>query len=223
MANRIPRLLKLHTLPGQLIFLTTISLGVGWGITQLKENEPIHSNLNLNKNKKMQKGDLVDVIESASGGGEGLNSNQINRKGGINLSDALTAERTASIWWNYARDNSIITGRLCSNEKESTILVPIDKAILNLGRKPHQYPGLTYKGTFSTSKINTERFLQAHIIDGKVKDGKIKTLLDGFIVELIPDKSQKGGYKIQPGDIEVLGSKETSNGKILYISKVLPY
>ncbi|WWC59385.1 uncharacterized protein I303_101938 [Kwoniella dejecticola CBS 10117] len=230
MAGRIPRILRLHTLPGQLIFLSTVSLASGWGITQLRDTSSDSSSssagkASAGKGRTMQRGDIVDVIQ-----GQGQNRNASatsgvgDTRGGITLADALTAERSASLWWNYARDSPAITGRLVSRDKESTLLVPVDKSILALGRKPHQHPGFSYKGAFSSSKTNTERFLQAHIIDGTVKaSGKAQTLLDGFSVDLIVDKSVKGGWKIQPGDIEVLGEKETSNGKILYIGKVLPY
>ncbi|WWC87031.1 uncharacterized protein L201_001915 [Kwoniella dendrophila CBS 6074] len=221
MAARIPRLLRLHTLPGQLVFLSTVSLGVGWGITQLKDSDSDSSvNKNRGRGTSMQKGDIVDAIQSAPGGKIGSTTG--NGGGGPTLADALTAERGASLWWNYARDSPSITGRLVSRDKQSTLLVPVDKAILSLGRKPHQYPGLTYKGAFSSSKTNTERFLSAHIIDGTLESGKVKTMLDGFTVEMVQGKSIKTGWKVQP-DIEVLGVKETSNGKILYISKVLPY
>ncbi|WRT64891.1 uncharacterized protein IL334_001828 [Kwoniella shivajii] len=223
MAGRIPRLLRLHTLPGQLVFLSTVSVIGGWGITQLRDPNDLPLNKSKGKGKIMPQNELVDAIQSRAGSGSNTLGAQGSRGGGITLADALTAERGASLWWNYARDNASITGRLVSRDRNSTLLVPIDKAILGLSRKPHTHPGLNYKGAFASSKINTERFLSAHIIDGLSESGKLKTMLDGFSVELIQDKSVKGGWKIQPGDIEVLGVKETSNGRIMYLSKVLPY
>ncbi|WWD07814.1 hypothetical protein V865_005919 [Kwoniella europaea PYCC6329] len=242
MAGRLARTLRLHTFPGQVLFLSTVSVIGGWGITQLGEDEdrhrPFASRSSRNKGSSMQ-GDLVDAIQSGSGisgGGGG---------GGPTLADALTAERGASLWWSYARDSKSITERLQSRNQRSTILVPVDKAIVSLKQKPHLYSGSSstssssimgwVTGSNSNShsyQDNTEKFLKAHIIEGSPQPGKLQTLLDGFSLEIIqnPDQSSTKisnlsgkGWKIQPGDIEVLGIKETSNGRIIYINKVLPY
>ncbi|WVF69888.1 hypothetical protein IAT40_004671 [Kwoniella sp. CBS 6097] len=219
------RFLRLHTLPGQVIFLSTFSVLGGLAITSLRDPEDDERRRAKTKAKMShggsnQKGDIVDAVQRAGGiSGQGQAS-----KGGPTLADALTAERGASLWWNYARDSPSVTARLVSRDKETTILVPTDKAIMALGRKPHQHPGLSYKGAFSSSQSNTDRFLAAHMIDGaKGLEGKLSTLLDDFGIEMVKDKIAKGGWRIQPGDIEVMGIKETSNGRIVYLNKVLPY
>ncbi|OCF76799.1 hypothetical protein I204_02503 [Kwoniella mangroviensis CBS 8886] len=244
MAGRLARTLRLHTFPGQVLFLSTVSVIGGWGITQLGEDEdrhrPFASRPSRNRGNSMQ-GDLVDAIQSGSGISGGA------RGGGPTLADALTAERGASLWWSYARDSKSITDRLQSRNKKSTILVPVDKAIVSLKQKPHLYSRSSSSSTSSSSSImgyltgsnsnsnlyqdNTEKFLKAHIIEGVPQPGKLQTLLDGFsIIFQNPDQSSTKmsnlsgkGWKIQPGDIEVLGIKETSNGRIIYINKVLPY
>ncbi|WVQ97933.1 hypothetical protein IAU59_005052 [Kwoniella sp. CBS 9459] len=235
------RFLRLHTLPGQLIFLSTFSVLGGLAITSFRDPEEEalskhrRDNVNVKGKGKMPDGtstigggDIVDAVQRATKGSIGSGSASTGSGsgggGGPTLADALTAERGASLWWNYARDSPSVTARLVSRDKHTTILVPTDKAIIALGRKPHQHPGLSYRGAFSSSKTNTERFLAAHMIEGgKTPEVKSSTLLDGFGVEMVKDKSAKGGWRIQPGDIEVLGIKETSNGRIIYLNKVLPY
>ncbi|OCF38487.1 hypothetical protein I317_07746 [Kwoniella heveanensis CBS 569] len=219
------RFLRLHTLPGQIVFLSTFSILGGLAITSLRDpedDERRKAKRRSSSTSTNSKGDIVDAVQRATGGGVGGGSS--SSSGGPTLADALTAERGASLWWNYARDSPSVTGRLVSRDKETTILVPTDKAIMALGRKPHQHPGLSYKGAFTSSKTNTERFLAAHMIEGgKLSEDKLSTLLDGFDVEMNKDKTAKGGWKVQPGDIEVMGIKETSNGRIVYLNKVLPY
>ncbi|WWD22168.1 hypothetical protein CI109_106658 [Kwoniella shandongensis] len=177
-----------------------------------------------------QGGDLVDAI---TGGSRGTGSIADQAKSGITLADALTAERGTSLWWSYARDNPGITRRLDSRFENLTLLVPIDQAVLALEKKPHQSSsggdksgwGLSLGGLggLLASSDGTDRFLGAHIIDGKLSAGKHKTLLDGFEVELVSDKKAKGGWRVKPGNVEVLGVKETVNGRIVYLSKVLQY
>ncbi|WVQ84188.1 hypothetical protein IAT38_006339 [Cryptococcus sp. DSM 104549] len=155
--------------------------------------------------------DLVDAV--LHGGAE---SKEVGTGQGMTLADALTVERGASLWWAYARENSEITSRLDSRSKSSTLLVPVDKAILALDRKPHQ------PTDSSSPESATTRFLSAHIINGAVppSGGEASTLLDGFAVTLVREGE---GWKVQPGDVTVLTEKETANGKIMYLDGVLPY
>ncbi|WVR04532.1 hypothetical protein IAU60_001538 [Kwoniella sp. DSM 27419] len=216
------RHLRLHTITGQVAFLTTVSVVGGLALTSMRDEDDkskSRSNMKAGSSGSSQsRGDIVDAIKGVAGAGA---AGQAPR--GVTLADALTAERGASLWWNYARDSPTITARLVSRERDTTIMVPTDKAILLLGRKPHQHPGLSFRGSFSSSKTNTERFLQAHMFEGQIEAGKVTTLLDGFSVQLVKDKGAKAGWRIQPGDIEVLGAKETANGRIIYLNKVIPY
>ncbi|WVW78600.1 hypothetical protein I302_100557 [Kwoniella bestiolae CBS 10118] len=237
MAARLARTLRLHTFPGQVLFLSTISIAGGWGITQLGDDDSRYKPSRNTRTGTMQqgKGDLVDAIQSGSGSGNRISGSGGGGGGGPTLADALTAERGASLWWGYARDSRDVTERLTSRSKNSTLLVPVDKAILALKQKPHQYSGSSSATSSITSffsgsndsQSNIEKFLRAHMIDGTSQPGKVRTMLEGFSFQMNQDQSMKKekgqGWRIQPGDIEVLGVKETSNGRIMYINKVLPY
>ncbi|KAL1408967.1 hypothetical protein Q8F55_005784 [Vanrija albida] len=139
---------------------------------------------------------------------------------GISLADALTLERRASVWWDYARDVSSVTSRL-SNKGKTTVLVPLDKAIFALPRKPHQNPeGATDD---DDTKHNVEQFLSAHIVPGDLalpSDEETPTLNPNVSVRV---EGEDGKWVLQPGDIPVVGVTEASNGKILYLDGVVPY
>lgn len=106
--------------------------------------------------------------------------------------------------------------RLESKLKSSTVLVPIDKAILALEKKPHQSPG-------ETPEDAAFKFISAHIIDGTPREGTLPTLLPNFSVEFVKDGSAKGGWRIRPGDVEVLAEKDGVNGRVMYLAEVLPF
>lgn len=132
------------------------------------------------------------------------------------VADMLTTERTASLWWSYARDSVEIAKRLESKLKSSTVLVPVDKAILALEKKPHQSPG-------QTPEDAALKFISAHIIDGTPREGTLPTLLPNFSVEFVKDESAKGGWRVRPGDVEVLAEKDGVNGRVMYLAEVLPF
>ncbi|WOO82778.1 FAS1 domain-containing protein [Vanrija pseudolonga] len=138
---------------------------------------------------------------------------------GISLADALTLERKASVWWDYARDVSSVTSRL-SNKGKTTVLVPIDKAIFALPRKPHQNPSGSTDD--ADSKANVEQFLSAHIVPGDLPlpSEETATLNPDVKVKV---EGEEGAWVLQPGDIPIVGVTEASNGKILYLDGVVPY
>lgn len=175
---------------------------------------------------------------------------------GISLADALTLERKASVWWDYARDVSSVvsytgggggrrrapeapprrrrcrcrrerlhlthepqTSRL-SNKGKTTVLVPIDKAIFALPRKPHQNPSGSTDD--ADSKANVEQFLSAHIVPGDLglPSDETATLNPDVKVKV---EGEEGAWILQPGDIPIVGVTEASNGKILYLDGVVPY
>ncbi|OWT39561.1 hypothetical protein C362_02727 [Cryptococcus neoformans Bt1] len=165
---------------------------------------------------KSEEGSLVDVIL----GSGGFRDDGVSVGGGATrgptVADMLTTERTASLWWSYARDSVEIAKRLESKLKSSTVLVPIDKAILALEKKPHQSPG-------ETPEDAAFKFISAHIIDGTPREGTLPTLLPNFSVEFVKDGSAKGGWRIRPGDVEVLAEKDGVNGRVMYLAEVLPF
>ncbi|OWZ45404.1 hypothetical protein C356_03121 [Cryptococcus neoformans c45] len=165
---------------------------------------------------RSEEGSLVDVIL----GSGGFRDDGVSVRGGATrgptVADMLTTERTASLWWSYARDSVEIAKRLESKLKSSTVLVPIDKAILALEKKPHQSPG-------ETPEDAAFKFISAHIIDGTPREGTLPTLLPNFSVEFVKDGSAKGGWRIRPGDVEVLAEKDGVNGRVMYLAGVLPF
>ncbi|ODN80380.1 hypothetical protein L202_02632 [Cryptococcus amylolentus CBS 6039] len=167
-------------------------------------------------------GDLVDAVlgpGTASGQvgkqQEGQEQTSAGRKGPT-VADVLTTERALSLWWGYARDSVEITQRFESKTQSSTLLVPVDRAIMALTRKPCPSEG-------SSSEDAVLKFISAHIIDGTPEEGPLPTLLPDFSVYLVKDASAKGGWRVKPGNIEVLGERSGVNGRVLYLAEVLPY
>ncbi|WVO14128.1 hypothetical protein L204_101757 [Cryptococcus depauperatus] len=156
-------------------------------------------------------GDIVDAILDGSHTRQQLG----NARGGRTIADVLTISRESSLWWSYARDNRDITQRLESRGRNSTVLVPIDKVILGLDKKPHQGDG--------SPKELSSQFVRAHVTDGPLIPGPNPTLLDGFTIELLQDQNAKGGWKVRPGNVKVLGEWDGENGKVLWLDGILPY
>ncbi|WVQ74097.1 hypothetical protein IAR50_003684 [Cryptococcus sp. DSM 104548] len=168
-------------------------------------------------------GDLVDAVLNSGAATEvgkqqdqGQEEQTSGRKGPT-VADVLTTEKALSLWWGYARDSVEITQRFESKLKSSTVLVPVDRAIMALTRKPHQ------PSEGSSSEDAVLKFISAHIIDGTPQEGPLATLLPDFSVNLEKDSSAKGGWRVKPGDIEVLGERSGVNGRVLYLDGVLPY
>jgi len=147
----------------------------------------------------------------------GINDRQMT------LADALTLERKVGVWYDYARDVGSVTARLqATGAEKTTLLVPLDSAISKMARKPHQNTDGSYASE-QEMEANVVRFLSSHIIPGSISlptTGKVKTLEDGVEVEIL----QHGdGWIVQPGDIIVMGVKDASNGKILFLDGVIQY
>jgi len=87
------------------------------------------------------------------------------------LSDLLTIESSASIFYSYARELEL--SRILSDTKAKiTVLAPTNKAVMSLARKPHESPKhkdrddikITEKEFDLQSKQNVERWVSSHII-----------------------------------------------------------
>lgn len=117
-------------------------------------------------------------------------------------------------------DTLFKTTRL-TRKGDTTLLVPLDRAIMALPTKPHQNPnGETSE---KEARTNVESFLSAHIVpsslDMPAKNGKdTPTLHDGVSVRV---EGEEGSWVVQPGDIKVVAVKQASNGKILYLDGVV--
>ncbi|KAH9829439.1 uncharacterized protein C8Q71DRAFT_790200 [Rhodofomes roseus] len=86
------------------------------------------------------------------------------------LADLLTIESSASIYYSYARETELST--LFGDESAHlTLLVPTNKAVMALARKPHEGPAPVKDGAIiseaefdALSKENVVRWVSAHII-----------------------------------------------------------
>ncbi|KAF5344457.1 hypothetical protein D9757_013927 [Collybiopsis confluens] len=175
-----------------------------------------------------------------------LNPSKINMEpqlsnGSPSLADLLTIEPSVSIFYSYARELAL--SALFSEEPSQfsqqswahsvqgglTLLVPTNKAVMALARKPHQGPApkegqepvLTEEEFERSTKENIERWVQAHIIPNFPLDFPSQktydTLLEGKSVSFVTQKSEEA-VSVQDGEstIQISGTKMASNG-VLYI------
>ncbi|KAG7445715.1 uncharacterized protein BT62DRAFT_969437 [Guyanagaster necrorhizus] len=140
------------------------------------------------------------------------------------LSDLLTIESTVSIFYSYARELEL-SKMLDAEDSRLTVLVPTNKAVMALAKKPHQGPVPIDDGIVITdeqfdkeSKSNVKRWVSAHIIPKYPLDlhtsATYKTLLDGKSVEF---EVKGDGQIVINGDIHVKDIKEAGNGVIYLI------
>ncbi|KAH7923795.1 hypothetical protein BV22DRAFT_1035930 [Leucogyrophana mollusca] len=108
------------------------------------------------------------------------------------IADLLTIEQSASIFYSYAREVEI-SGRFAEEgEGELTVLVPTNKAVMALARKPHQGPApaepkiegeMSEQELDEQSKKNVDRWVSAHIIPARISLDTVpvtyETLLEG--------------------------------------------
>ncbi|KAK7060868.1 hypothetical protein VNI00_000601 [Paramarasmius palmivorus] len=143
------------------------------------------------------------------------------------LADLLTIEPSASIFYSYARELEI--SRLFEDESAKlTLLVPTNKAVMALARKPHQDPVLTDDTAISEeefdklSKQNVERWVSAHIIPeslSSLEHRSYSTLLDGKSVSFSAsgkDAEPSWQDTVAEDGIRIKEMKEASNG-VIYI------
>ncbi|KAK0504261.1 hypothetical protein EDD18DRAFT_1305941 [Armillaria luteobubalina] len=145
------------------------------------------------------------------------------------LSDLLTIESSASIFYSYARELEL--SKMFEDENSRlTVLVPTNKAVMALARKPHQGPASIDEGIEITqeqfdkqSRKNVERWVSAHIIPVLVPflcdfdlhaSVTYETLLDGKSVEF---EVKGDGQTIINGDTRIKDIKEAGNGVIYLI------
>ncbi|KAJ3807088.1 hypothetical protein EV368DRAFT_47387 [Lentinula lateritia] len=163
------------------------------------------------------------------------------------LADLLTIESSASIFYSYARELAL--SQLFADSKSSvwdggqkltlatgglTLLVPTNKAVMALARKPHQGPppkneneGITISDDefHKLSKENVQRWVEAHMIATSpltfpTPTVTYDTVLQGKSVSFTSTQSNGGDedwktVTIEDG-IKILSMKQASNG-ILYL------
>ncbi|KAJ7491221.1 hypothetical protein FB451DRAFT_1023538 [Mycena latifolia] len=147
------------------------------------------------------------------------------------LADLLTIEPSTSIFYSYARE---LTSSNMFSDLESgpiTLLVPTNKAVMALSRKPHQGPAPVDTGVVITdqefdarSKENVERWVSAHIIPQSpiTFDQTYPTLLDGKSITFTLSKkgnadAPEWSRVVIGGDVHIIGQREASNGVLFLI------
>jgi len=153
------------------------------------------------------------------------------------LTDLLTIESSASIYYSYSRETEHAAGFSVVGNRW-TVLVPTNKAVMALARKPHQGPppsdaepdvAMTEEQYDKRSRRNIERWVAAHIIPNQISlsDAPVtyETLLEGKSVTFSPVhvKGEKGkdlpewaGVTLE-GGVRIIGMKEAENGVIYMI------
>ncbi|KAI0640117.1 hypothetical protein C8Q77DRAFT_1046548 [Trametes polyzona] len=155
----------------------------------------------------------------------------VTNAGKPSLADLLTIESSASIFYSYARE--IELSKLFADAgAKTTLLVPTNKAVIALPRKPHEGPAPVDEGVIlseaefdSMSKKNVERWVSAHIIPGSLvsllSPAEHATLLEGKNVTFSAvDDGDSGAPEwkrvLLDGGVRLTAMKEASNG-VMYI------
>jgi len=148
-----------------------------------------------------------------------------------NLNDLLTIESSASIYFSYARETEF-SKELSVADNQLTLLVPTNKAIMALTRKPHQGPALVESETEMSeqqydeqSKRNVERWVAAHVIPLRISLSDVpvtyNTLLDDKSITFTPVSGGKNSPDWSRVTLEdgahIIGMKEGENGVIYMI------
>ncbi|KZT30975.1 hypothetical protein NEOLEDRAFT_1053619 [Neolentinus lepideus HHB14362 ss-1] len=145
------------------------------------------------------------------------------------LADLLTIESSVSIFYSYAREVEL--SELFNEESARiTLLVPTNKAVMALARKPHQGPTPLEDGRVISeqeydvlSKENVQRWVSAHIIPESpivLESRSYDTLLAGKSIEFekIEGHSERPDWAriVLDRDIRIISKKEAING-VLYL------
>ncbi|CAG8974946.1 hypothetical protein HYALB_00007623 [Hymenoscyphus albidus] len=148
----------------------------------------------------------------------------------IILSDILGSSRKINIFAGFTRDFAPISQRFEDRSLNTTILAPLNSAIMALPRKPWEDPAeyeklgeQAYEGGDGQGRAqeNLRRFVESHVVpDAWEKGLKYKTLAGDEVWW-----ERKGGQRIiQPGNIEVDSvSESTANGEVWVLKGVRNY
>ncbi|PMD38281.1 hypothetical protein L207DRAFT_462881 [Hyaloscypha variabilis F] len=147
------------------------------------------------------------------------------------LSDVLGNDRSINIFAGFTRDFATISQRFEDSSLNTTIMAPINSAIMALPRKPWEDPedyeklgANAYEGEPGEERAqeNLKRFVEAHVVPvSPWKEGeKVKTLSGGEVWW----ESKDGVKKIQPGNIEVSSiASKVYNGEVWILKGVRNY
>jgi len=142
------------------------------------------------------------------------------------LADLLTIETSASIFFSYARETEL--SELFNGATKATVLVPTNKAVIALPRKPHQGPEheegikMSEQEFHDLSKQNVEQWVSAHIVPQSPISllSTYPTLLSNKSVSFELTNGDENAPEwtrvLVDGSIRVLGMRKALNG-VLYL------
>ncbi|KAH9854265.1 hypothetical protein C2E23DRAFT_817945 [Lenzites betulinus] len=171
------------------------------------------------------------MVLPATQGGVGEPFAPVTYSGKPSLADLLTIQSSTSIFYSYARELEL-SKLFGDKDAKSTLLVPTNKAVIALPRKPHEGPVPIREGVILSeaefddlSKKNVERWVSAHIIPeypvSLLSPAEHHTLLDGKNVTFTAlqdgdPSSPEWTRVVLDGAVRLLARKEASNG-VMYI------
>ncbi|CZS95170.1 hypothetical protein WAI453_011225 [Rhynchosporium graminicola] len=147
------------------------------------------------------------------------------------LSDVLGQDRSINIFAGFTRDFAQISQRFEDSRMNTTILAPINSAIMALPRKPWEdpkdYESLgteAYEGEKGEERAhrNMRRFVEAHVVPTSPwEEGvRFKTLAGGEVWW----ENKEGVKMVQPGNIEVSSVvSKVHNGEVWILKGVRNY
>jgi len=147
------------------------------------------------------------------------------------LNDVLGRDRSINIFAGFTRDIDTVDERLSDGSRNTTVLAPLNSAIMALPRKPWQDPEDykvlgedAYEGKDGEDRAhrNLRRFVEAHIITTNpwAEGEKVETMTG----DKVWWEKKDGKRVIQPGNIEVTSvASKVANGEIWIISAARNY
>ncbi|KAF9022357.1 hypothetical protein BDZ89DRAFT_956657 [Hymenopellis radicata] len=140
------------------------------------------------------------------------------------IADLLTIEPSVSIFYSYARELQL-SSMFSTTSAKLTVLVPTNKAVMALARKPHQgkpeedHIEISEQEFDSRSRKNVERWIGSHIIQQYPLDlstsATYDTLIEGKSVHFESQGEDWTQLLIDDG-IRIKQVKEASNG-VIYV------
>lgn len=151
------------------------------------------------------------------------------------LSDVLGNSRSINIFAGFTRDFAPITQRFDDSSLNTTILAPVNSAIMSLPRKPWEDPTADEGGSSERvdeevyqgergeerAKNNMRRFVEAHVVGvNPWREGeKVKTLDGGEVWW----EAKEGKKFVMPGHIECEVASRVLNGEVWILKGVRNY
>ncbi|GAA5872850.1 hypothetical protein JCM16303_006853 [Sporobolomyces ruberrimus] len=140
------------------------------------------------------------------------------------LTDLLTRSKHSRLFYDYLRESTSVSTRLANPLESTTILAPVNSAIVSLERKPHQGPPEPVGGNvegYSGSREDEqaradylENWIKRHLVNGRVnledQTKEYETLQEGAKVTIVKREGHEL-YTVMPGNIEVVEIEEANH------------